>query len=227
MQVAAPTNEEHLIAADRRPSIQTGEVPMGKKDPRVDAYIAKAAPFAKPILTHLRDVIHSASPEIDEEMKWSFPHFTYKGIVASMAAFKEHASFGFWKSSLVLDKSTRSGDGMGSFGRLTSVADLPAKPVLVGYVKQAMKLNDAGVPSPTRSKPKPKPPVVVPKDLAAAIKKNKQAAATFEKLPPSHRREYVEWITEAKTDATRLKRLTTAIEWMSEGKARNWKYGAR
>ena len=189
---------------------------MGKKDPRVDAYIAKAAPFARPILTHLREVIHATSSDIDEDMKWSFPHFMYKGILASMASFKEHAAFGFWKGSLIVNTAGRSAEAMGQFGRITSVKDLPSKNVLTGYVKQAMKLNDEGVPSPMRSKPKPKkPPLAVPKDLAAALKANKKALATFEGYPPSAQREYIEWVTEAKTDATRMKRLTTAIEWMS------------
>ena len=127
---------------------------MGKKDPRVDAYIAKAAPFARPILTHLREVIHATSSDIDEDMKWSFPHFMYKGILASMASFKEHAAFGFWKGSLIVNTAGRSAEAMGQFGRITSVKDLPSKRVLTGYVKQAVKLNDAGVPSPTRSKSK-------------------------------------------------------------------------
>ena len=199
---------------------------MGKRDPRVDAYIAKAAPFAKPILTHLRGVVHAASPNIDEDMKWSFPHFTYKGIVASMASFKEHAAFGFWKGALIVDKAGRSTDGMGQFGRLTSVKDLPSKTILTSYVKQAIKLNDQGVPSPTRSKPKPKAAIPVPKDVAAALKKNAKARATFAGFPPGARRDYLEWITEAKSDATRLKRLTTTIEWLAEGKRRNWKYEA-
>jgi len=199
---------------------------MGRKDPRVDAYIAKAAPFARPILNHLREVIHASSSDIDEAMKWSFPHFMYKGILASMASFKEHAAFGFWKGSLIVDKAGRSAEAMGQFGRITSVKDLPSKRVLTGYVKQAVKLNDAGVPSPTRSRPKLKRPVVVPKDLAAALKQNRKALTTYKGFPPSQRREYVEWITEAKTDATRRKRLTTAVEWMSEGKRRMWKYGA-
>ncbi len=197
---------------------------MGTRDDRVDAYIAKSADFARPILTYLRDVVHAACPEVEETMKWSFPHFMYKGMLCSMAAFKEHCSFGFWKSSLIVEKGRDDENGMGQFGRITVQSDLPSKKVLSGYIKQAMKLNDAGVKSPTRSKPKTPKDVVVPDDLRIAIQKNTKALATFEKLSPSHKREYIEWITEAKTEATRNRRLGTAIEWMAEGKPRNWKY---
>jgi uncharacterized protein YdeI (YjbR/CyaY-like superfamily) len=198
---------------------------MGTRDDRVDAYIAKSAEFARPILTHLRDVVHAACPEVEETMKWSFPHFMYKGILCSMAAFKQHCSFGLWKSSLIIEGGSDDvAKGMGQFGRITDVSDLPSKRILSGYIKEAMKLNDAGVKSPTRSKPKTPREVVVPDDLSIALQKNKKALAAFEKFPPSHKREYIEWITEAKTDATRSRRLETAIEWMAEGKPRNWKY---
>ncbi len=198
---------------------------MGTRDDRVDAYIAKSAGFARPILTHLREVVHAACPEVEETMKWSFPHFMYKGILCSMAAFKEHCSFGFWKSSLIVEKGSNDVEnGMGQFGRITALRELPSKKTLSGYIKQAMKLNLDGVKSPTRSKPKVPREVVVPDDLRIALQKNKKALATFEKLPPSHKREYIEWITEAKTDTTRNRRLDTAIEWMAEGKPRNWKY---
>jgi len=200
---------------------------MGKKDARVDAYIAKAAPFAQPILTHIRDAAHSASPDIEEDIKWGHPHFVYKGMIAGMAAFKEHCAFGFWKGTLVVDNPGEGSEAMGQFGRISSVKDLPSKKMLAGYVKRAMKLNDEGVPAPMRSRPKtPKPPFTVPNDLLAALKANRRALATFEGFPPSAQREYVEWITEAKTDATRTKRLATAVEWMAEGKRRMWKYGA-
>jgi uncharacterized protein YdeI (YjbR/CyaY-like superfamily) len=198
---------------------------MGTRDDRVDAYIARSADFARPILTHLRDVVHSACPDVEETMKWSFPHFMYKGMLCSMASFKEHCAFGFWKSSLIVGKG--GGDvekAMGQFGRITRLSDLPSKKVLSDYINQAMKLNDAGVKSPTRSKPKEPKEVVVPDDLASALRKNKKALATFEKFAPSHKREYIEWITEAKTETTRARRLETAIEWMADGKPRNWKY---
>jgi uncharacterized protein YdeI (YjbR/CyaY-like superfamily) len=198
---------------------------MGTRDDRVDAYIARSAEFARPILTRLRDVVHAACPEVEETMKWSFPHFMYKGILCSMAAFKQHCSFGLWKNSLIIERGSDDvAKGMGQFGRITQVSDLPSKKILSGYIKEAMKLNDAGVKSPTRSKPKTPGEIVVPDDLRIGLQKNKKALATFEKLSPSHKREYIEWITEAKTDATRTRRLETAIEWMADGKPRNWKY---
>jgi uncharacterized protein YdeI (YjbR/CyaY-like superfamily) len=199
---------------------------MATRDPRVDAYIAKSADFARPILAHLREVVHAACPDAEETMKWSFPHFQYKGILCSMAAFKEHCAFGFWKSSLVLGEASGGSDeAMGQFGRITKLSDLPSKKVLTGYIKKAMELNEAGVKSPTRSKPKtPRAEPVVPDDLAAALEKNAAAHASFQDFSPSHKREYVEWITEARTSATRTRRLATAIEWMAEGKSRNWKY---
>jgi uncharacterized protein YdeI (YjbR/CyaY-like superfamily) len=198
---------------------------MGTRDDRVDAYIARSAEFARPILTRLRDVVHAACPEVEETMKWSFPHFMYKGILCSMAAFKQHCSFGLWKNSLIIERGSDDvAKEMGQFGRITQVSDLPSKKILSGYIKEAMKLNDAGVKSPTRSKPKTPGEIVVPDDLRIGLQKNKKALATFEKLSPSHKREYIEWITEAKTDATRTRRLETAIEWMAEGKPRNWKY---
>ena len=198
---------------------------MGKRDNRIDAYIAKSAEFAKPVLTHIRDLVHAACPDVEETMKWSFPHFMYKGMLCSMASFKEHCAFGFWKASLIVENAAAENEkGMGHFGRLTKVSDLPSKKVLTGYIKQAMKLNDEGVKNPAREKPKKPKELVVPDDLAKALKANKKAAATFESFSPSKKGEYVEWLTEAKTEATRSRRLETAIEWMAEGKSRNWKY---
>jgi uncharacterized protein YdeI (YjbR/CyaY-like superfamily) len=198
---------------------------MGKKDPRVDAYIAKSADFAKPILNHIRAVVHEACPDVEEEMKWSSPHFTYKGMFCAMVSFKEHCAFGFWKGALILDKDgNKVDDAAGQFGRITKVSDLPAKKVMIGYIKLAKKLNDDGVKAPMRAKKKEHPELVVPDDLAKALKRNKAAQTTFDNFSPSNKREYVAWITEAKTEATRSKRLETAIEWMAEGKPRNWKY---
>jgi uncharacterized protein YdeI (YjbR/CyaY-like superfamily) len=201
---------------------------MGKRDARVDAYIAKSADFAKPILEHIRSVVHEACPDVEETIKWSFPHFDYKGMLCSMAAFKEHCAFGFWKGKLVLGEEVADGkDAMGHFGRLTKVKDLPGKKVLVGYIKKAMKLNDDGVKAPhvvARQSKAPKPAPVVPDDLAVALRGNPKAAATFEGFSASHQREYIEWITEAKTEPTRLRRLEQAVAWMAEGKPRNWKY---
>jgi uncharacterized protein YdeI (YjbR/CyaY-like superfamily) len=201
---------------------------VAKKDPRVDAYIDRAAGFAKPILEHIRATVHAACPDCEETMKWSFPHFDYKGMLCSMAAFKQHAVFGFWKGSLVVPNgaNSKAPGGMGQFGKLTKVSDLPPKRVLAGYIKRAMVLNDEGVKAPRQRKTAPKP-VRLPPDLAAALRKNKTARAAFEGFSPSHQREYIEWITEAKTDETRARRLATTIEWLVEGKARNWKYQLR
>ena len=199
---------------------------MGTRDPRIDAYIEKSAGFARPILTHLREVVHDACPQVEETTKWGAPHFMYGGgILCSMASFKQHCAFGFWKGSLVVDGNGKNAEAAGQFGRITKVGDLPPKRVLAGYVKQAMRLNDEGIKSPTRSKPKePKPEVAVPDFVAAALRKNRKAQATFDGFSPSHRREYVEWITEAKGEDTRQRRLDTAIAWMAEGKSRHWKY---
>ena len=197
---------------------------MGRKDPRVDAYIDKAGDFAKPILKRLRAAVHGACRDVEEAMKWSFPHFLHKGMLCSMASFREHAAFGFWKGSLVLGEASKNAEAMGHLGRLTTLADLPSKAVLAGYIRKAVALNDDGIKvarAPRRAAPKA---VRVPADLTAALNKSGKARDTFTALSPSHKREYIEWITEAKTDATRARRIKTAIEWMSEGKARNWKY---
>ncbi len=193
---------------------------MGKKDPRVDAYIAKSADFARPILTHIREVVHKGCPEVEETIKWGMPHFDYKGMLCGMAAFTEHCSLGFWKHRLVVPAKE---GGMGHFGRITSLKDLPPDRVLVSYVREAARLNEAGVKAPRKAR-EPKRALATPSDLAAALKKNAKARATFEGFSPSHKREYIEWITDAKTEETRKKRLDTAVEWMAEGKPRNWKY---
>ena len=198
---------------------------MGTRDPRVDAYIAKSADFAKPILTHVRDVIHAACPDVAETMKWSAPHFEYKGMLGGMAAYKEHCAFGFWKGALVTGDATKGPEAMGSFGRLTKISDLPPRAALSGFVKKAMKLNEENVPRPKSKVPKPpRKEIAVPDDLAAALGKNRKARAAFDAFSPSHRHEYLEWITEAKQAETRQRRMAQALEWMSEGKSRNWKY---
>jgi uncharacterized protein YdeI (YjbR/CyaY-like superfamily) len=194
---------------------------MATRDPRVDAYIAKAPEYAKPILVHIRDVVHAACPDVTETLKWSSPSFEYNGMMCGMSAFKHYAAFGFWKHELVTG-SPREAGSMG-FGQLTKVADLPSKKTLTGYVKKAMALNDEGV-QVVRAKKPPKPPAKTPADLAAALKKNAKAKATYEAFSPSAKREYVEWITDAKGADTRARRVTTAVEWMAEGKQRNWKY---
>jgi uncharacterized protein YdeI (YjbR/CyaY-like superfamily) len=199
---------------------------MSTKIPDVDRYIEKAQPFARPILKRLRAVVHRACPQCEEVMKWSFPHFDYKGMLCSMASFKAHCAFGFWKASLladaekVLEKSDRT--AMGHLGRITSLDDLPSDAALAALVKEAMKLNESGV-KVVRAVKK-KSALRVPAYFMEAIRANKQALAAFEAFPPSHKREYVEWVTEAKTEATRAKRLATAVQWIAQGKSRNWKY---
>jgi uncharacterized protein YdeI (YjbR/CyaY-like superfamily) len=199
---------------------------MGKKDPRVDAYIDKAAPFARPILTHLRRTIHAAIPEVTETIKWGFPHFDYKGIFCSMAAFKAHCAFGFWQHDLLQKKIGLGGgaakQAMGSFGRIASKDDLPEGARLRRILAEAKALRDSGEKAP-RTK-RTRPAIEPPDDVLAALRKNAKARAAFESFPPSHRREYLEWITGAKGEETRKRRLETALAWMAEGKSRNWKY---
>lgn len=197
---------------------------MGRKDSRVDAYIAAAPDFARPILKHVRALVHRGCPDVEETMKWSFPHFDHRGIMCGLAAFKGHCAFGFWKGKLVVDpKTNRSAEAMGQFGRITSLRDLPSDATIVAMVREAARLNEEGIAVPRR-KAAPKKEAVVPPDLAAALRATKGAKAAFEAFPPGKRREYVEWIDEAKTEETRRRRLSTAASWIAEGKSRNWKY---
>lgn len=199
---------------------------MGTRDARVDAYIAKSAPFARPILGHLRAVVHAACPDVEETIKWGMPHFMHHGMLCGMAAFKRHCAFGFWRGALILDARGRKFDeAMGQFGCIRKVSDLPSKRVIAGYVRQAMRLNESGVKGREASKSKgPKKPLRTPPDLAAALARSRRAAATFAAFPPSRRREYVEWIVEAKRSETRARRLAQTIAWLVDGKSRNWKY---
>ena len=196
---------------------------MGARHPRVDEYIANAAGFARPILTTIREAVHASCPDVEETIKWSFPHFVYKGVLCSMAAFTQHAAFGFWKGSLVLGGPKNAG-AMGQFGRLAKVSDLPSKTILAGYIRKAVALNEQGVKAPRAPKRAAPKILKVPADVAAALKKNKKAQAGFDALSPSHKREYLEWFAEAKSDDTRARRLAQAIAWMAGGKSRNWKY---
>jgi uncharacterized protein YdeI (YjbR/CyaY-like superfamily) len=201
---------------------------MPSKDPRVDLYIYNAADFARPILLHLRELIHAACPDVEEKIKWSFASFDYKGPLCSMASFKQHCAFGFWKAALMKDKTltknAESESSMGHYGKITSLKDLPSDKKIIAHIKDAMKLNDLGVKLPPRKVAATKKEVVVPDYFIKHLKKNKKAFTTFENFSPSHKREYVEWISEAKSDETKNRRIETAIEWMSEGKSRNWKY---
>ena len=130
----------------------------------IDSYIAKSADFSKPILEHLRALVHKACPDVEERMKWSFPHFDYKGeMMCSMAAFKQHAVFGFWKAALMKDpiliKNAQSEVAMGHLGRITSVKDLPSDKKMIAWIKEAMLLNDKGI------KLAPKPKTIEKKEL--------------------------------------------------------------
>jgi uncharacterized protein YdeI (YjbR/CyaY-like superfamily) len=194
---------------------------MGKRDPRVDAYIEKSAAFARPVLTRLREVVHAACPEVRETMKWSMPHFDYEGPLCGMSAFKEHCAFGFWKGALIVENP--SAEAMGQLGRIRSLKDLPPNKTLTGWIRKGMALNEQGVKVPRASRPK-KREARVPADLQKALARNAKARAAFAAFSPSHRREYVEWLEEAKRPETREKRVATAVEWMAEGKSRNWKY---
>jgi uncharacterized protein YdeI (YjbR/CyaY-like superfamily) len=199
---------------------------MKNTSPEVDRYIESAAPFAKPILERLRSVFHKAHPDITETIKWRFPHFEYKGIVGSMAAFKAHVGWGFWKPQLMNDPHGILEGVSPSMGgaRITDVSQLPSEKILIEYVREAIRLNEEGIKAerPKRATSVAEPEI--PEELSAALKKAPKAKKAFDAFPPSHRREYVMWIAEAKQAATREKRVAQAIEWMSEGKSRNWKY---
>lgn len=197
---------------------------MPKLDPRVDAYIAKSADFAKPILFHIRHLVHVACPDVEETLKWNMPSFLHRGILLNMAAFKQHCALGFWKGELIFGPGTAQDDAMGQAGRLTSLADLPGDENLLGYIRKAVELNDAGIQKTARAKAKAKRPVVVPDYFLAALKKNKKALAGFENFSPSHKREYVEWIAGAKREETRARRIKTAVAQIAQGKSQNWKY---
>lgn len=205
---------------------------MAKKEKIIDAYISRSADFAKPVLSHLRELVHKTCPDVEEKMKWGFPHFDYLGqMMCSMAAFKQHAVFGFWKAALmkdpVLADNARSEVSMGHLGRLTSMKDLPSDKKLIAWLREAMKLNELGVKLPAKPRPVARKALAVPAYFAAILKKHKKAFQTFEAFSYSHKKEYLDWISEAKTDETRNKRINTAIEMMAEGKSRNWKYAKK
>lgn len=199
---------------------------MGRRSAEVDAYIQRSAKFAQPILTKLRALYHRACPEIEETMKWTCPHFEHQAIVGSMAAFKQHVRYGFRLGGLLKNADrlfSPIGETEMRAGKATRLSDLPPDGVLLECIREAVALNEQGVKLPTARRAVRKP-LPVPPWLKAALARNRAAKATFEALSPSHRREYVEWLTEAKQEATRERRLTTAIAWLAEGKSRNWKY---
>lgn len=193
---------------------------MAETDPRVDAYIAKSADFAEPVLTHLRALVHETVPDCAEALKWGMPFFTVNGKnLANMAAFKEHCAFGFWEGLGV--ETTKDREGMGHFGKITSLADLPPDAELKAMIAEAASLIGTA-----KAKKPPKPVDVppLPRDFAAAIAAEPAAQAVWDDFAPGYQRDYIEWITEAKREATREKRMAQAVEWIAEGKDRNWKY---
>ena len=201
---------------------------MAKKEKAIDAYIAKSADFAKPVMKHIRELVHKTCPDVEEKMKWSFPHFDYKGeMMCSMAAFKQHMAFGFWKAKLMKDPilvaNAKTEVAMGHLGRITSLKDLPSDKKMIAWIKEAMKLNEQGI-----KVAKPKPPgnkeLIVPGYFTKTLATNKKAKQVFDEGSYSFKKEYVIWVAEAKTEETRNSRMATALEWMAEGKARNWKY---
>ncbi len=196
---------------------------MGKRDPRVDAYIQRSGEFARPILTHVRELVHEACPDVVETVKWGAPHFDYEGVLCGMAAFKQHCNVILWKASLVIGEGANHAGG--PLRDITKLSDLPSDKTLKGWIRQAAKLNEQGVKAPRATKPKK--PLVVPRELTNALARNKKAAARFERFPPSHKREYADWISDAKGADTRQRRVDTAMEWIAEGKSRNWKYEKR
>ena len=199
---------------------------MGTRDPRIDAYIEKSADFAKPILSRIREVVHAACPDAEETIKWGMPTFMHHGILCGMAAFKQHAAFNLWKAdSIVGSDADRA--AMGQFGRITKVSDLPSKKIMTGYIRQLMLRNESGVKTPTARKvgaPRKSIPTIPPPDFKAALAANARARATFDGFSPSNKKEYIEWIMDAKRDETRQRRLRDAIAMLAEGKTRNWKY---
>ncbi|MGH8081557.1 MAG: YdeI/OmpD-associated family protein [Lysobacter sp.] len=191
--------------------------------------MATAAPFARPILEHVRALVHAACPRVEETIKWGMPSFVYRGkILCGMAAFKQHASLGFWQAPNIADADqSRRGEAMGQFGRLTAVGDLPGARELTRQTKQAMALIEAGATRASSKRSSAKPPVVTPDDLAAALKRDAKARAVYAAFSPSQKRDYVEWIESAKREETRNSRLAQAVEWMAQGKIRFWKYQAK
>jgi uncharacterized protein YdeI (YjbR/CyaY-like superfamily) len=217
---------------------------MSASDPRIDAYIEKARPFARPILRHIRAQVHEAAREagvhVEERVKWGMPSFEYRGILCGMAAFKGHCALGFWKEALLFggaageadppagpapDAALRS-EAMGQFGRITCLEDLPSDAVIRGFVREAIRLNEEGVKPPRGSGPGKGDREDAPlhEDFRRALEARPDVQKAYEAMAPGRRREYAEWIAEAKRDPTREKRIATALEWIAEGKGKNWKY---
>ena len=198
---------------------------MGERDPRIEAYIAKAEPFARPILERLRALVHEACPDADETIKWGMPFFVSGGAsLCHMAAFKRHAAFGFWRHVEVMG-GERPAEGMGSFGKLASLDDLPPKRTLATLIKRAAALNASGMkPVRTAAKKTSAPLPEMPADFGEALDRVPAARRTWDAFSPGHRREYLDWVLGAKRAETRAKRIAQAVAWLAEGKSRNWKY---
>ncbi|NCD70878.1 YdeI/OmpD-associated family protein [Mucilaginibacter agri] len=200
---------------------------MAILDPRVDAYIAKVPAYAKPVLEHFRDLVHQADPDIKETIKWGHVHFDLKSPICYMAAFKAHCRMGFWHSGMLPDPEGwfKGGEEEGRLYKITGLADMPPDEIILWYLKNAIDNNKQGIkPSKAKAQPKAKVELSMPDDFDELLNGHAAARDNYENFSPSKRREYLEWFADAKTDATRLKRLNTAIEWIAEGKSRNWKY---
>ena len=199
-----------------------------KTESKIDQYIAGAAAFGQPILIHLRQLVHHACPETEEKIKWGFPHFDYKGMMCSMAAFKQHCAFTFYKGDLlsdpykVLDKNRT--ESMGQMGRLTRLEDLPSDEIMISLIREAMRLNDEGITIPKKTVLTEKKDLEIPVWFKDALATNPQALETFGKFSYSHRKEYIQWVTEAKREETRNERIKKTLALLAEGKSRNWKY---
>lgn len=203
---------------------------MANKDKRIDVYIANSPDFARPILIHLRDLVHAACPNVEETIRWGFPHFDHKGIMCSVASFKNHCAFGFWKASLMKDAEVlkyNNQKAMGHAGKIQSLPDLLSDKIIILQIKEAMKLNEDGIKLPERKNEDKKPVLITPDILKKELVRNRKASNTYKNLSFTHKNEYIEWIEEAKNEATKQKRILTTIEWLMEGKTRNWKYDAK
>ena len=203
---------------------------MAKKDIRIDEYIGNAQDFARPILKHLRSTVHRGCPDVEETIKWGSPHFMFDGkILCAMASFKEHCAFFFRLGSVMTDPEkvmtpVGSGSGMGHFGKIMKLSDLPSEKILIQYIKEAMRLTEKGVKKNVGAAKTAARALTVPEDFLKALKKDKEAFNHFQKFTYSQKKDYVEWITEAKTESTKDRRIATAVDWIHEGKGRNWKY---
>ena len=193
------------------------------RDPRIDAYIAKAQPFARPILEKVRNRVHAVVPDVEEAIKWSMPAYTLGGkIVLITAAFKAHTALNFWRGQELRGEAANA-NAMGQFGKIGSVDELPPDAELDRLISEVAELAKAA-PAPRKAKHDPKPAPGLHPEFAAALAKAPKAKAALDGFPPSAQRDYFEWISEARQDATRQKRIATAVEWLGEGKRRHWKY---